>query len=1059
MELAGSSGVQILVSEEAGAGVEVERLKGEYKLEEALASLLNDTGLTYEYASANVVLVQQEAQAEELQEVEAADDTAAPEEEQALELERQVVTGSRMIGGDPSARIYSFTAEDIARRGVSNLEEFFRKLPWSHASMTSQTSNAQVISTLDGTLGGYFDGNGLGISAVNLRGLGWENTLVLKDGRRVAGAGGVEDDFVNLLGVPLAAIERVDVQLDGASAVYGSDAIGGVVNFITKKDYRGLSATYRQEYSSTDADQTSANVTGGFAWSSGNVTAVLSRSTSEPITNAKTGWTTNDFRPLFGPEPGWDRRLYWSGQPGVACIAQRRQWSPRYPPSFSCAFGGTYYQLSPDHTGVGATVDDFATFLFNEPSAAPLDELPPQKGEDSERNGFNLALQQQLTENVRLFADLSRSDGESYQEYDRRIVNAFPVPASNAYNPFGVPVMVQYAAIYESENGLMPAQHDWSASETRTISAGIIWDISDNHQLQLDLNRSKSWRETRGFRARPTRGWGDPTAEAFYAALSSPDPAVALNVFGNGTVQGSFFEEFLTETESPFKGVTETREAVLSMRGQLFEIWGGPISYSLNARYNRNIIYSRGENTGAESTIVGVNEDVEWLLGSEWRVGVERPSRDTGSYSFELALPVVGPDNDVPGVHSLFVTLQGNWTTTESEGAGDGLDENWIPIRNWYWDPFAEDFAYVESTWPSRELNPSAIETAKVTDFVPRVGIQYRPTPVFTVKASWSRAYNAPNWSDQFSPRAPFPPSIFASSPWRQIIDPFDPDGPTEILREFGVTQQSVSFTPDLEPEYSDHWSASFEWAPGFAPGLRWHLGWSKTDYTNRIATSSRWAYDHPEFVFDNPKVAVRNERGDLVHVIHRDINLAGNYIEDVSTDLEYSFDTRWGFFRPRIGFVRYLDHYYQVTEDAARVDRFGVQSGVDKYKWNGSLSWERGGWTADVYLYYTPSYINDRALYCSSSNEVPGSRCTPENRGDYLQLPVSSLTTVDLTVTYRMDNGLRIRAGGQNVLDRGAPRTLSYSSSQSQPYDPARWDARGRVFFVELNWEMGADL
>ena len=99
--------------------------------------------------------------------------------------------------------------------------------------------------------------------------MGWENTLVLLNGRRVAGTAGYEDDFVNLLNVPLSAIERVDVQLDGASAVYGADAIGGVVNFITRKNYRGLSATYRQEFSSTDADSTNANITGGYSWGTG----------------------------------------------------------------------------------------------------------------------------------------------------------------------------------------------------------------------------------------------------------------------------------------------------------------------------------------------------------------------------------------------------------------------------------------------------------------------------------------------------------------------------------------------------------------------------------------------------------------------------------------------------------------------------------------------------------------------------------------------------------------------------------------------------------------------
>ena len=334
MELASSSGAQIMVSEQAGAEVEVESLQGEFRLEEALAAMLTDTGLKYEFTSENVVLVQQAQPQEsgELEEVEAADDTASQEEEEdPLELQRQVVTGSRLLGGDPSARVFSFTAEEIARRGVSNLEDFFRRMAWNQSSLNSQTSNNSTIYTNDGRTGGVFPGNGLGVSALNLRGLGWENTLVLMNGRRIAGTGGFEDDFVNILNVPLAALERVDIQLDGSSAVYGSDALGGVVNFITKKDYQGLSATYRQSYSSTDADSDNANITAGYGWGSGNITAIATRSTSKPINNAKTGWTTLDFRPLFGPE--FDFRDFQSGQPGVVCVlGPPRQWNPAYPP-------------------------------------------------------------------------------------------------------------------------------------------------------------------------------------------------------------------------------------------------------------------------------------------------------------------------------------------------------------------------------------------------------------------------------------------------------------------------------------------------------------------------------------------------------------------------------------------------------------------------------------------------------------------------------------------------------------------------------------------------------
>ena len=117
-------------------------------------------------------------------------------------------------------------------------------------------------------------------------------------------------------------------------------------------NYKGLAIDYRNEFSSTDADQTKASVTGGYAWGSGNVTAILSRDTSDPITNQKTGLTTLDFRPLLGPE--FDFRSTTSGQPGVAC-----EYSPVFssqPATIRCKRGTPMYQLPADHSGLGATV-------------------------------------------------------------------------------------------------------------------------------------------------------------------------------------------------------------------------------------------------------------------------------------------------------------------------------------------------------------------------------------------------------------------------------------------------------------------------------------------------------------------------------------------------------------------------------------------------------------------------------------------------------------------------------------------------------------------------------
>src|SRR5262249_42318610 len=108
-------------------------------------------------------------------------------------------------------------------------------------------------------------------AGVNLRGLGESATLVLVNGRRVAPAGGYTGSFVDVSNLPLSAVERVEVLTDGASALYGADAIAGVVNFILRDDYTGLDATLRNGMvTDGDLDESQAAITFGKAWSSGN---------------------------------------------------------------------------------------------------------------------------------------------------------------------------------------------------------------------------------------------------------------------------------------------------------------------------------------------------------------------------------------------------------------------------------------------------------------------------------------------------------------------------------------------------------------------------------------------------------------------------------------------------------------------------------------------------------------------------------------------------------------------------------------------------------------------
>ncbi len=147
--------------------------------------------------------------------------------------EEVVVIGSRIArGGDfqsPSP-VLQVDRESIEKSGYSNLQQLLEKIPANGNGAFSTRGNNQ-------------DSTANGAASISLRGLGADATLVLVNGRRVSVspfAENVTTTFVDINSIPVAAIERVEVLKDGASAVYGSDAVAGVVNIVLRKDYQGL---------------------------------------------------------------------------------------------------------------------------------------------------------------------------------------------------------------------------------------------------------------------------------------------------------------------------------------------------------------------------------------------------------------------------------------------------------------------------------------------------------------------------------------------------------------------------------------------------------------------------------------------------------------------------------------------------------------------------------------------------------------------------------------------------------------------------------------------------
>lgn len=171
-------------------------------------------------------------------------------------LERIEVTGSsiKRIEGETALPVQTLKREDIDKSGVTTAAEILKNI----SANTAPLSDGMSIS--DGTSGQR------GFNGANLRGIGVSSTLVLLNGRRLANFASPGDNAgVDLNNIPAGAIQRVEVLKDGASAIYGTDAIGGVINFITRKDYRGVDlGAYVAGTDEGGAGKRTASISGGF---------------------------------------------------------------------------------------------------------------------------------------------------------------------------------------------------------------------------------------------------------------------------------------------------------------------------------------------------------------------------------------------------------------------------------------------------------------------------------------------------------------------------------------------------------------------------------------------------------------------------------------------------------------------------------------------------------------------------------------------------------------------------------------------------------------------------
>lgn len=274
----------VLASGDVVRGRVSTNVEGEYLPLEALALMLADSGVDYEVKDAETLLIRARAESEESG---GSNEKEKKADQKDKEVEEIIVTGTQIRGIQNSASpLMVFDREEIQKSGFSTTHQFIQSLPQNFGGGTSEI-------TVGGVLGG--EGSNLNFgnaSGVNLRGLGNDATLTLLNGRRVAPVG--VGDAVDLSMIPLAAIERIDVLTDGASAIYGSDAVGGVVNIVLRKGYDGAETHLRYgNVTHGGNDEYKLGQTFGTNWGSGEILFSYEYTDRKPLTNDERDYTSS----------------------------------------------------------------------------------------------------------------------------------------------------------------------------------------------------------------------------------------------------------------------------------------------------------------------------------------------------------------------------------------------------------------------------------------------------------------------------------------------------------------------------------------------------------------------------------------------------------------------------------------------------------------------------------------------------------------------------------------------------------------------------------------------
>src|SRR6266545_977294 len=935
------------------------------------------------------------------------------------EVERVIVTGSHIPTAEETGPnpVDTYRPVDIEKLGVRNATDFLNRLPQEMGATLNQNTSNIAVGIGDGTV------------QVNLRGLRPRETLVLIDGKRVAGASLSGNGAVDINLIPFSMIDHIDILKDGASAVYGADAVAGVFNIFLVHKFRGLEIGGSYGNTNLGASNDMGEWEGWIKAGTGddktdiviiadfyNRAAIYSRD-RYLSSNAELGLDFGGFDNRSSNFPGRVQgfrlipKLFFSANSPPPHSAPNAATSPFYVDPFAVA-----------------TYPDGNFFAYNFAAVTPA--IPA-----ADRQSYYGSFKRDICDKyLVLFADFKyiRSFFDSALAAAPFTPDPFKdaagipfspqgisVPIQNAFNPFTVADATLPDGTPVTTDVRFRASNDTTVRTFKPTYTDMLFDAGLRGELGEFGNYFKTWNWETGFRYSrndvSVLAGGNVSAPDLRDALLDTDPATAFNpflgTFGRNT-QAAISRVYVTLHET---ATFELPLGYFTLNGDAFNLPAGPISFALGVEYRGERWSDNPDSlTTTFNTVGGGNFEAS------------RVNRDVWSTYQEVRIPVTSPTWNFPGAYSL------EFDVAERE------------------------------EWYSQNSSPTSSSKAAHSRYnaqKPKFSVRWQPLDpkwigALTLRGTYTEALHAPTVIE-LSPAA-F--EIFAEIHYNKRPTT---ENNVEVL---------IGGNPLLVPETAYEWSYGAVYSPKWIKGLTLSADWWHIDLRNAGGDVG------PQFIINHesefPGFVIRDETGAIKRVLDRTLNISQAIVEGLDYEAIYILDS--GIFgRGDFGRLTFTVNGTWLSRGELQVNpntkRFGIAGEFlpRGFSLASSLPWNRAnfslfydgpantwmqGFDIGAVVHWVGQYEDDNVFLTGSPKlNMPRTGGPGHNTAPFPQRArkVAAWTTLDLIASYTFNlpppapaevPGLAKDAGKNvNMKDGKEKNVMPVSTAQ---YNPCGWRA-----------------